>query len=52
MGTIFIQTTTLFIIKGQELTASRNLEAGAGAEVMEERCLLASYQCLAQPAFL
>ena len=37
---------------GQELTQSRNLEAGADAEDMEGCCLLACFPWLAQFAFL
>jgi hypothetical protein len=36
---------------GLELTQSRNLEAGADAQAMEECCLLACYFWLAQLAF-
>jgi hypothetical protein len=46
-------STLLFITKGrQELTQSRNLEAGADAEAMEGCCLLACFPRLAQLAFL
>jgi hypothetical protein len=37
---------------GQELTHSRNLEAGVDAEAMKECCLLACFPWLAQLAFL
>jgi hypothetical protein len=37
---------------GHELTQGRNLEAGVGAEAMEECCLLVCFPSLAQLAFL
>jgi hypothetical protein len=42
----------LLITRGQELKQSRNLEAGADVEAIEEYCLLACFPWLAESGFL